>query len=309
MLKDHRLLYVPSLASKDSADSEIIALAKDVEHIVKQRDGLSRLWISIISGDHIFKQTQETMSRSLPILTCSQRDYAQLAVLLEATGTCLASQLMPAPASEGGYGCGSNGRSSSARTGREHEQHQQKRARLHRAAGQRLSGGRVGDRTAPMSACSSSAPSGEIDGSEKAALATLGPLSMSSIQFNAGATGSTGKAKGRSQRRRGATRVTLGSCIGAVVLQNSTGKTGGDKQQQDQRDDWPALPKPSPVKLTFAQALQGMTGHVPKSPQPAGASGDGAGGRQVTESAGNNLPVPAGVFRFGQANSQATRAM
>jgi hypothetical protein len=65
MLASGKLVRVPSLSSKDSADSNIISLARDAERVAQQRDGLSRLWVTLISGDHIFKQTQETMSRSL----------------------------------------------------------------------------------------------------------------------------------------------------------------------------------------------------------------------------------------------------
>ena len=286
MLRDHRLLFVPSLSSKDSADSEIIALAKVVEHVVKQRDGLSRLWISIISGDHIFKQTQETMSRSLPIMTCSERDHVHLGVLLAATGTCTLSQLQPAPR----LGCG-----------REHEQQRQKRARVHRTSN---------------CMASTNPPAIHVDASEKPALTTLGPLTMSSIQFNIGMHGSTvgtahagglgGKGRGRGQhKRRETSKVTLGACIGAAVLQSTRGKPF-DRQQDNrvpkpQCNDWPALPTPSPVKLTFAQALKGIAVAKPAQASPADA------GARTGQERVEGRPLAAGVFRFGQKGVSTTQ--
>ena len=344
MLANHRLVRVPSLSSKDSADSNVIALAKDVERVIQQRDGLSRLWVTIISGDHIFKQTQETMSRSLPVMRCAERDYGHLAVLLTATGTCTLPQPRPGHGARGGSTHGSSTNASSGSVG----ERRQKRARV-----TPMSSGQAPAIGAPAASSSASTLSSSVTAAVAAAAATrlqpaasgscssasgcvdstkaLGPLSVSSIQFNVGTHGSTisggggsgGGANGHgigrsnakrhtnrnSRRRRDApTRCTtarsnaavpLGAWTSAAISQttdnNSGSRDGSTQPQQPQTEDWPALPKPSPVKLSFAQAvaLHGVDAALAKaaansSAAAAAAAGGGGGG--------------ARVYRFGQQN-------
>ena len=312
MLASGRLVRVPSLSSKDSADSNIISLAKDVERVVQQResDGLSRMWVTIISGDHIFKQTQETMSRSLPIMRCAERDYGHLAVLLAATGTCTLPPHRTLPPAGGAAA------SRSARASGPVAERQQKRARV------ATPGSCPAPPTRPQLAVSLAAqpavpPRMAAFTATTTATTTAPPVSpwkpvLSTVQFNIGAKGATiaanakgaAKAKGpgrgsgtvRRSRKRDrpvgggltlstnlnpskASAVTLGALIEAATAPAGVAE-GAAKQSEC---EWPTLPAPSPVKLSFAQALASC------KPSPSGAA---VAGRHK-------------VFRFGQGKRAA----
>ena len=213
--------------------------------------------------------------------------------------------------------------------GTEHEHRRHKRARVQRTSTRMASGlsppgssGSQVSHTLPSArpgsfADSSNVPAMHVSAPEKSAAATLGPLSMSSIQFNIGMHGSnfgkanaggpSGKGRGLRQqrRRREPSKVTLGACIGTAMLQSAKGKSD-DRQhdseaQEHQHDDWPALPKASPVKLTFAQALKGIA--VAKPAQPSSASD---GQRPEIKRAEDRPQMARRVFQFGQKGRQAT---
>jgi hypothetical protein len=259
------LLWVPSLASKDSADSNLISLAKDVERVVESREALSRLWVTIVSGDHIFKQTQETLARTLPCMRCAERDYMRLATLLTATGTCCAGQLRIASAVKNDNDVTDNRRL-------------QKRARLVKRNTVAHS------KSASVAAVVEPEPPKEIatERTSDVAVSFGNGSAISALHFNIGSKGSSNvkpvggaqpgcrrrnrhhRGKNSRQQPNNSRTTTLAelctSSFNARAVSSSKSKSRHCVETQDATDNnfksqWPALPPPSPVKLTFAQAL------------------------------------------------------